>query len=153
MHTYSWITMQSKMDETLSAMQTCYSFMPNTLNKDSWHLSESLKDLTCSWALTRISSPGCGSRRPACRPSVCPPRCPGVWGWWNSDDDIDDDDYLDCDVVQEAGARVEAECDEASVGEVGDAGLIRGVIVPSVWWWKFLGLLRPLIGCLLYACI
>ena len=44
-----------------------------------------------------------------------------------------DDDYLDCDVVQEAGARVEAECDEASVGEVGDVELIRGVIVPSIW--------------------
>ena len=119
----------------LCAMQSCrcFYFMPNTLNKYSWHLSESLKVLTCSWALTRISSPGCGSRRPACRPSVCPPRCPGVWGWWNSDDDIDDDDYLDCDVVQEAGARVEAECDEASVGEVGDVELIRGVIVPSIW--------------------
>ena len=34
--------------------------------------------------------------------------------------------------MEEAGARVEAECDEASVGELGDAELILGVIVPSV---------------------
>ena len=34
--------------------------------------------------------------------------------------------------MEEAGSRVEAECDEASVGEVGDVELIRGVIVPSV---------------------
>ena len=34
--------------------------------------------------------------------------------------------------MEEAGARVEAECDEASVGEVGDVELIRGVIVPSI---------------------
>ena len=34
--------------------------------------------------------------------------------------------------MEEAGARVEAGCDEASVGEVGDVELIQGVIVPSV---------------------
>ena len=140
-----WSMIIKLTEETLGWVQCrirrfCH-FMPDTWNKESFHWSETSiytetetsKDLTCSWALTRISSPGCGSRRPACRPSVCPPRCPGVWGWWNSDDDIDDDDYLDCDVVQEAGARVEAECDEASVGEVGDVELIRGVIVPSIW--------------------
>ena len=34
--------------------------------------------------------------------------------------------------MNKAGAREEFECDEASVGEVGDVELIRGVIVPSI---------------------